>query len=155
MTTNTSAQTKTRILDILELVSNIKRAKTGSARALGSTLPAAFVLTGPAQYSEEAEDTLLMVRDYRIVILAAGVEAGREGDSEETLEPLYDAIRVAMFARPSLNTSDNTDPLPSVRKAYLTDDSGFVVTEVAGVNYASCEFILRVEHIYDLPNRGL
>lgn len=142
-------EVKQRLEAILLLNSDpIRVVKTQTLRNINS-FPAAVLLTGQAQYTRDSAALLYVDRDYRILILFRAIESGTEMAVEAAMDTYFDSIRELLDSRPSLTTTGNTDPLANVQDSYLIDDSGVLVTELAGINYVSIEFTLRVRSLFE------
>lgn len=150
MTATTISQIKDRLRAILLLDdSGILETKTTSLRDIVS-VPAAFVSTADATYTKDANDLEKIVRDFLITVLVMPIEDGYELEAENASDSFFDDVPSLFQTRPSLNTVDNTDPLPNVQAAYVVSDGGFEIIDIAGINYASITFLLRIELYYDL-----
>lgn len=141
---------KDRLRAILLLEGNIKIAKTASLWDIGASLPAAFVSTADATYEKIANDLQQITRNMLLTIVVKPVEEGYELEAENDTDVFFDSISELFQARPSLNTVDNSDPLPNVQTAQLLSDTGFVLEEIAGVQYAMVVFTLQVTYMLEL-----
>lgn len=145
----TMLQLKDRLRAILLLDSNIKETKTTSLRDIVS-VPAAFVSTASATYDKPVNDMETRVRNMLLTIVVMPVEDGYELEAENQADVFFDSIPELFQTRPSLNTVDNTNPLPNVQRAYLTSDNGFEILDIAGIIYGVITFTLQVEMLCDL-----
>lgn len=132
-----------RIIAILQTNTSIRSVTRGTLRAVNTT-PAFFVVTGDSTRELHGNDQIVNTRSYSIFGVIKPVEAGREFDAEEALEPWFDTVEALFDNRPGLWLTDYSDTLDGVQDAFLISDPGFGVITVAGANYAGTEWILRV-----------
>jgi len=137
---------KSRILDILDTSSDIKKTIRGSVRQL-SEMPAAIVFADRAIHEKPASDMKKIIRDYRIMVLVQPMEHGVETAAEQAVEPFYAIVEELFDVRPGLWLADNTDTVDGVQDSFLTEDTGFTVIILAGAAWAGAEWILRVEEL--------
>lgn len=152
MTDITTALLKERILEILQIGANIKKAGTGTLRQ-GNTAdaPYAIVETGAAEYSYPSNDVRDRVRDFSITVFVQPVNSGAEMEAEDACDPFFDLIPDLFDKRPSLtryNTGTSRDELPlnNVKQAYLISDGGYATVRFGQIAWAcAAGFVLRVE----------
>lgn len=140
------ATQKERILEILTLPPvSVKRASTLTLRQMNQW-PSAVCITRQADYNYlVSSDMKIIQRDYEIIILVAPIQTGRALDVENEADVYFESVPRLFQLRPSLQTEDNTDPLPGVQRAYLLGDAGFYAEELNSQFIGAVSFTLRVE----------
>ena len=85
-----------------------------------------------------------------MILLAMGWAEGTEGDAEKRCEPFFAQMRSAFTGRPSLEDPKPLNPVPGIREARLTGDTGVSNIVLAGAMYSGVIWTLQYEELFDV-----
>lgn len=135
--------TKRRLADMYALIPGIVKAFTYVPRIINAAdCPAVVIQTGQSQDDEitTGENDVMETRFYTATLYLDYARFGTESQSEDALDPFFDAVRDYFLARPGLELASASEPQIVVYKAFFRGDSGFNLVQYATGGEAIGEF---------------